>query len=864
MKQLLSIAAGLLVAWSLPVQAQDARLAAQNKLSDGDFESGSPSYFEASGAGATWSTEQSRTADYSLKLSGTGEASWTMTEAVRNWVPAFPGNADLEFGAFVWADGVNTSPTSDAEKFQLVYSFRDAAGNDLLGQEVVLDLPQDAASTGGWVEVSTADLAPITLSADAASATITVRKGASASGTMYVDDFFVRTGTPDTWPGDIFNANVDVSGGWYYYWDNFPRGGDWPSTQPFEVTVTGDDAHAGDHSLRIEQLDPTATEAVAISERVPVTPGVPVLVSYWLKTEGNEDPSTIGQGDNNVGLTALFYDNLQGGAAGWGELGGLDIRLNGEYNPNVIPLLPQQADNGWTQYSFVVYPRAEAVGMELRLRYWHSFTGVTYWDDVFVGDVPDVAMELPNLVSEMGFEGDTPSYWAASGAGATWSTEQSRSPNYSLKLSGTGEASWTMGEAVRNWSPRFPGNADLEFGAFVWADGVNTSPTSDAEKFQLVYSFRDAAGNDLLGQEVVLDLPQDAASTGGWVEVSTADLAPITLSADAASATITVRKGASASGTMYVDDFFVRTGTPDTWPGDIFNATVDVPGGWYFYIPDAGTGVDGWPETQPFFLSKTMAEAHTGDASLLIEQNLSDAPEAVGITERVPVTPGEPVLVSFWLKSEGNEDPTTIGQGDNNVGLTALFYSQMESGAAGWGELGGLDIRLNGEYNPNVIPLYPQTADNDWTNYAFVVYPRTEAVGMELRVRYWHTFTGATYWDDVSITNVGGDALVMATAGEAGPQRPDGAASERWLLGNAPNPFRDGTLVRFALPEAAVVTLEVYDMLGRRVSVLADREAFSTGEHARELSGADLPAGSYLVVLRTPSHSEARSITVVR
>ena len=862
MKRLLPLVAGLALLGVAPIAHAQADLSAVNKLSGGGFEAGAPSYFEASGDGADWSTEQARTADYSLKLSGAGAASWTMAEAVRNWTGRFPANADLEFGAFVWADGVNTAPASDDAKFQLVYSFRDADGDDLLGQDVVVDLPQGAASTGGWVEVSTADLGAITLPADATSATVTVRKGASATGTVYVDDFFVRTGTEGVWPGDIFGANVDVSGGWYYWWDGFPTGGDWPATQPFAVTVSDDDAHTGDHSLRIEQLDPSATEAVAISERVPVTPGTPVLVSFWLKTEGNGDPATIGQGDNNVGLTALWYSSLESGAAGYNELGGLDIRLNGEYNPNVIPLLSQQADNGWTQYAFVVYPRADAVGMELRLRYWHAFTGTTYWDDVFIGDVPEVTAALPNLVPETGFEGDMPSYWTPSGDGADWSTEQARSPNYSLKLSGAGAASWTMAEAVRNWTGRFPANADLEFGAFVWADGVNTAPASDDAKFQLVYSFRDADGDDLLGQDVVVDLPQGAASTGGWVEVSTADLGAITLPADATSATVTVRKGASATGTVYVDDFFVRTGTEGVWPGDIFGANVDVSGGWYYWWDGFPTGGD-WPATQPFAVTVSDDDAHTGDHSLRIEQLDPSATEAVAISERVPVTPGTPVLVSFWLKTEGNGDPATIGQGDNNVGLTALWYSSLESGAAGYNELGGLDIRLNGEYNPNVIPLLPQQADNDWTNYAFVVYPRADAVGMELRVRYWHTFTGATYWDDVSLTNVGGGALV-ATAGEAGPSNPRGGSSERWLLGNAPNPFRDGTLVRFALPEASDVTLEVYDMIGRRVALLADRQPMAAQEHALELDGRDLPSGNYLVVLRTPSHAEARTITIVR
>ena len=35
-------------------------------------------------------------------------------------------------------------------------------------------------------------------------------------------------------------------------------------------------------------------------------------------------------------------------------------------------------------------------------------------------------------------------------------------------------------------------------------------------------------------------------------------------------------------------------------------------------------------------------------------------------------------------------------------------------------------------------------------------------------------------------------------------------------------------------------------------------------EHGLRLSGDDMPSGHYLVVLRTASHSEARTITVVR
>ncbi|WP_420457427.1 carbohydrate binding domain-containing protein [Rubrivirga sp.] len=852
-RSLLRVLPAAALLWSaLPTQAQDASaLAVTNKLQDGGFEADRPSYWEPSGDGAEWSTDRSHSGAYSLKLSGSGAASWTQDEVIRNWESGFAANQAITLGAWVYAEGVNTAPASDDAKFQMVLTFRDADGNDALGQDIVLDVPQGAASTDGWVRVSTADLGEIIPQVEVKSVTAVVRKGASATGTVYVDDFFV---TENTWHG----ANVDLPADWYTFWPSFGTG---PEDPEWAVTKTTDESHSGDASLRIERLgtpDDVGGEAVAITERVPVTVGQPVLVSYWLKTENNASPAEIGTGDNNVGITALWYSSLESGAAGYNEIGGADIRLNGEYNPQVIPLLPRQADNGWTQYSFVLYPLENAVGMEVRLRYWHQFTGVTYWDDVVIADVDDVTMELPNLLSESaeGFEGDRPSYWEPSGDGAEWSTDRSHSGAYSLKLSGSGAASWTQDEVIRNWESGFAANQAITLGAWVYAEGVNTAPASDDAKFQMVLTFRDADGNDALGQDIVLDVPQGAASTDGWVRVSTADLGEIIPQVEVKSVTAVVRKGASATGTVYVDDFFV---TENTWHG----ANVDLPADWYTFWPSFGTG----PEDPEWAVTKTTEEAHTGDASVRIERLGSAADvggEAVVITERVPAMPGEPMLVSYWLKTEGNASPAEIGTGDNNVGITALWYSSLESGAAGYNEIGGADIRLNGDYNTQVIPLLPRQADNGWTNYAFVLYPLENAVGMEVRLRYWHQFTGATYWDDVSITNIGGGRL-FATASEGGPDNggPDGARAS-WLRANAPNPFSARTEIRFTLPQAEDVTLEVYDLLGRRVALLADGVPMTADDHVVTFETGDVSSGTYLVVLRTPTHTEARRITVVR
>jgi hypothetical protein len=510
--------------------------------------------------------------------------------------------------------------------------------------------------------------------------------------------------------------------------------------------------------------------------------------------------------------------------------------------------------------------------MNQRLRKSHRWLGhllAAGWAILLIGSVQaqnfdGLTADSPgNLLSDGGFEGTAPSYWEASGAGATWSAERARTPNYSLALSGAAAAAWEMPEAVLEWVPRFPGNVDLSVGGFVQTEGVNTAPSGDDEKFQLVFNFYNADGDNLLGGELALDLPQEAASTGGWVELNSDALGVLTLPEDATSATIAFRKGASATGSAWLDDLFIRT-TSEEWPGDIHNANVDVPGGWYYYWDGFPRG-ENWPEEQPFVVSRTTAEAHTGSAAGVIEHNFEQGGEAVLISERVPVTEGEPMLVSFWVKTEDVEAPEEIGTGpEKNIGLVALFHEQLESGAAGYGELGGLDVRLNGEFNPRVIPLLPQEASTGWTQYAFVVYPlafdEREIVGMEVRLRMWREFTGTAYWDDVAITPLGGTTLV--TDAEDGPD--EALPQTARLQQNYPNPFNRQTTIAFELPQTQRAHLAVYDLLGKRVATLIDDELLTEGSHQVVFDARDLPSGIYFYALQTPEGVRTQKMVLLK
>ncbi|OLD77814.1 MAG: hypothetical protein AUI33_03945, partial [Ignavibacteria bacterium 13_1_40CM_2_61_4] len=65
------------------------------------------------------------------------------------------------------------------------------------------------------------------------------------------------------------------------------------------------------------------------------------------------------------------------------------------------------------------------------------------------------------------------------------------------------------------------------------------------------------------------------------------------------------------------------------------------------------------------------------------------------------------------------------------------------------------------------------------------------------------------------------------------------------LYQNYPNPFNPVTTIAFDLPEPAVVTLRIYDVLGREVTTLADHQLMDEGSQETSFDAAGLASGVY-------------------
>ncbi len=80
---------------------------------------------------------------------------------------------------------------------------------------------------------------------------------------------------------------------------------------------------------------------------------------------------------------------------------------------------------------------------------------------------------------------------------------------------------------------------------------------------------------------------------------------------------------------------------------------------------------------------------------------------------------------------------------------------------------------------------------------------------------------------------------------------------------NYPNPFNPVTQIEFTLPEQSELTLTVYDLMGRRVAILAEGQ-YQTGRHSVAFDASGLSSGMYIYRLQTSEFSKTRRMVLLK
>ncbi|HKI78373.1 MAG TPA: T9SS type A sorting domain-containing protein [Ignavibacteriaceae bacterium] len=94
------------------------------------------------------------------------------------------------------------------------------------------------------------------------------------------------------------------------------------------------------------------------------------------------------------------------------------------------------------------------------------------------------------------------------------------------------------------------------------------------------------------------------------------------------------------------------------------------------------------------------------------------------------------------------------------------------------------------------------------------------------------------------------------------------ASSKPKLLQNNPNPFNPSTTIKFFVPNPSDVTIKIYDLLGREVTTLFNKQA-TAGYHnvywnGKDSRGENVSSGVYLYRLTAGNFSETKKMNLLK
>jgi hypothetical protein len=119
--------------------------------------------------------------------------------------------------------------------------------------------------------------------------------------------------------------------------------------------------------------------------------------------------------------------------------------------------------------------------------------------------------------------------------------------------------------------------------------------------------------------------------------------------------------------------------------------------------------------------------------------------------------------------------------------------------------------------------------------------------------------------DDVSETDENNNTGLLAGTINYTPSSASGISTPTFnaaAVKCTPNPSDENASLVFTLTESALVSVELYDMTGRKVNTVASEEPMTAGQHTVKIETQMLPAGIYFWTLRSGELSVTRKMVV--
>jgi hypothetical protein len=211
-----------------------------------------------------------------------------------------------------------------------------------------------------------------------------------------------------------------------------------------------------------------------------------------------------------------------------------------------------------------------------------------------------------------------------------------------------------------------------------------------------------------------------------------------------------------------------------------------------------------------------------------------------------------------------NVNVSTGNREDNRVWVdsNAYFNGQyINSDTAGTG------IVIGNTYSLNADPLF-----TDATTYRLQgdspAIDRGAATIPSFRGEFSVLDTTVTLADSIDITAyIGARPDMGAREHDPSVQIPEvmprPVPFEFTLHQNYPNPFNPSTTITFTLPSRSLVSLKIFDMLGREIATVLSAE-LPSGRHSHQWHAGNLPSGVYFYRLQAGDFVVSRKLGLIR
>jgi hypothetical protein len=83
------------------------------------------------------------------------------------------------------------------------------------------------------------------------------------------------------------------------------------------------------------------------------------------------------------------------------------------------------------------------------------------------------------------------------------------------------------------------------------------------------------------------------------------------------------------------------------------------------------------------------------------------------------------------------------------------------------------------------------------------------------------------------------------------------------LSQNYPNPFNPSTTISYSIPESRIVTLKIYDMLGKEVTSLLN-EYKEAGTHSLQFNASSLSSGIYIYTIQAGEFRDSKKLVLLK